>query len=104
MTKEGLISNLFGLIQNEPLQVWAYRLKEKEFASNKHIRFLLNSACWRLLYTYKEYKKPFFYEGETIISLVDIGDSFKDDYYTSGEKFREAGNPLRKKPWQVGRL
>jgi hypothetical protein len=81
MTKEGLISNLFGLIQNEPLQVWVYRLKEKESASNKHIRFLLNSACWRLLYTYKEYKKPFFYEGETIISLVDIGDSFEDDYY-----------------------
>jgi serine/threonine protein kinase len=24
--------------------------------------------------------------------------------YTSSEKFREAGNPLRKKPWQVGRL
>jgi hypothetical protein len=81
MTKEGLISNLFGLIQNEPLQVWAYRLKEKESASNKHIRFLLNSACWRLLYTYKEYERPFFYEGETIISLVDIGDSFEDDYY-----------------------
>jgi hypothetical protein len=81
MTKEGLISNLFGLTQNEPLQVWTYRLKEKESASNKHIRFLLNSACWRLLYTYKEYKKPFFYDGETIISLVDIGDSFEDDYY-----------------------
>jgi hypothetical protein len=81
MTKEGLISNLFGLTQNEPLQVWTYRLKEKEFASNKHIRFLLNSACWRLLYTYKEYERPFFYEGETIISLVDIGDSFEDDYY-----------------------
>jgi hypothetical protein len=81
MTKEGLISNLFGLTQNEPLQVWTYRLKEKESASNKHIKFLLNSACWRLLYTYKEYEKPFFYEGETIISLVDIGDSFEDDYY-----------------------
>jgi hypothetical protein len=81
MTKGGLISNLFGLTQNKPLQVWTYRLKEKESASNKHIRFLLNSACWRLLYTYKEYEKPFFYEGETIISLVDIGDSFEDDYY-----------------------
>jgi hypothetical protein len=34
-----------------------------------------------LLYTYKEYRKPFFYEGETIISLVDIGDSFEDDHY-----------------------
>ncbi|MFZ8784955.1 MAG: Piwi domain-containing protein [Thermocrinis sp.] len=34
-----------------------------------------------MLYTYKEYKKPFFYDGETIISLVDIGDSFEDDYY-----------------------
>ncbi len=72
---------MFGLTQNEPLQAWTYRLKEKESASNKHIRFLLNSACWRLLYTYREYKKPFFYEGETIISLVDIGDSFEDDYY-----------------------
>jgi hypothetical protein len=81
MTKGELISNLFGLTQNKPLQVWTYRLKEKESASNKHIRFLLNSACWRLLYTYKEYKKPFFYEGETIISLVDIGDSFEGDYY-----------------------
>jgi hypothetical protein len=81
MTKEGLISNLFGLTQNEPLQVWTYRLKEKESASNKHIKFLLNSACWRLLYTYKEYEKPFFYDEETIISLVDIGDSFEDDYY-----------------------
>jgi argonaute-like protein implicated in RNA metabolism and viral defense len=81
MMGKGLISNLFGLTQNEPLQVWTYRLKEKESASNKHIKFLLNSACWRLLYTYKEYKKPFFYEGETIISLVDIGDSFEDDYY-----------------------
>jgi hypothetical protein len=81
MAKGGLISNLFGLTQNEPLRVWIYRLKEKESASNKHIRFLLNSACWRLLYTYKEYEKPFFYEGETIISLVDIGDSFEDDYY-----------------------
>jgi len=76
-----LLSNLFGLAQNEPLQVWTYRLKEKESASNKHIRFLLNSACWRLLYAYKEYKKLFFYDGETIISLVDIGDSFEDDYY-----------------------
>ena len=81
MTKGELISNLFGLTQNKPLQVWTYRLKEKESASNKHIRFLLNSACWRLLYTYKEYERPFFYEGETIISLVDIGDSFEDDYY-----------------------
>jgi len=81
MMGKGLISNLFGLTQNEPLQVWTYRLKEKESASNKHIRFLLNSACWRLLYTYKEYKKPFFYDGETIISLADIGDSFEDDYY-----------------------
>jgi putative glutamate--cysteine ligase/putative amino acid ligase len=81
MMGKGLISNLFGLAQNEPLQVWTYRLKEKESASNKHIRFLLNSACWRLLYTYKEYEKPFFYDRETIISLVDIGDSFEDDYY-----------------------
>jgi len=81
MTKGRLLSNLFGLAQNEPLQVWTYRLKEKESASNKHIRFLLNSACWRLLYAYKEYKKLFFYDGETIISLVDIGDSFEDDYY-----------------------
>jgi hypothetical protein len=81
MTKGELNSNLFGLTQNEPLQVWTYRLKEKESASNKHIRFLLNSACWRLLYTYKEYNKPFFYDRETIISLVDIGDSFEDDYY-----------------------
>jgi hypothetical protein len=81
MTKGELISNLFGLTQNKPLQVWTYRLKGKESASSKHIRFLLNSACWRLLYTYKEYRKPFFYEGETIISLVDIGDSFEDDHY-----------------------
>jgi len=81
MMGKGLISNLFGLTQNEPLQVWTYRLKEKESASNKYMRFLLNSACWRLLYTYKEYKKPFFYDRETIISLLDIGDSFEDDYY-----------------------
>jgi hypothetical protein len=87
MTKGELISNLFGLTQDEPLQVWTYRLKEKESASNKHIRFLLNSACWRLLYTYKEYKKPFFYDGETIISLVDIGDSFEDDYYVLEKEF-----------------
>ncbi|AHE96846.1 hypothetical protein THERU_05020 [Thermocrinis ruber] len=90
MTKGELISNLFGLTQNEPLQVWTYRLKEKETASNKHIRFLLNSACWRLLYTYKEYEKPFFYDRETIISLVDIGDSFEDDYYVLE---KESSNP-----------
>jgi hypothetical protein len=81
MIKEKLISNLFALTQNKPLRVWTYRLKEKESASNKHIRFLLNSVCWRLLYTYKEHEKPFFYDGETIISLVDIGDSFETDYY-----------------------
>jgi hypothetical protein len=84
MTKEGLISNLFGLTQNEPLRVWIYRLKEKESASNEHIRFLLNSACWRLL---NEYRKPFFYDRETIISLVDIGDSFEDDYYVLEKEF-----------------
>jgi hypothetical protein len=78
MRGKGLISNLFGLTQNEPLQVWTYRLKEKESASNKHIRSLLNSACWRLI---RKHKEPFFYEGETIISLVDIGDGFEDDYY-----------------------
>ncbi len=72
-----LISNLFGLAQNEPLQVWTYRLKEKEPASNKHIKSLLNSACWRLIHKYKE---PFFYEGVTIVSLIDIGDGFEDNY------------------------
>ncbi len=82
-----MISNLFGLTQNEPLQVWTYRLKEKESASNKHIRSLLNSACWRLIHKHKE---PFFYEGETIISLMDIGEGFEDDYYILE---RESFNP-----------
>jgi hypothetical protein len=87
MMGKGLISNLFGLTQNEPLQVWPYRLKEKESASNKHIRFLLNSACWRLL-SESEDKHPFFYDGETIISLVDIGDIFEtDDYILEKQSF-----------------
>ncbi|MFZ8784298.1 Piwi domain-containing protein [Thermocrinis sp.] len=87
MMGKGLISNLFGLTQNEPLQVWTYRLKGKESASNKHIRSLLNSACWRLIHKYKE---PFFYEGERIISLIDIGDGFGDNYYILE---RESFNP-----------
>ncbi|WP_156916201.1 hypothetical protein [Thermocrinis ruber] len=43
-----------------------------------------------MLYTYKEYEKPFFYDRETIISLVDIGDSFEDDYYVLE---KESSNP-----------
>jgi len=84
MMGKGLISNLFGLTQNEPLQVWTYRLREKEKAIKKHVRSLLNSACLRLL---NKYRKPFFYDRETIISLVDIGDSFETDDYILEKQF-----------------
>jgi len=60
------------------LQVWTYRLKKTESAVDRNIKSLLNSACLRLL---NRYEKPFFYDGETIISLVDIGNSFETDYY-----------------------
>jgi hypothetical protein len=78
MIKRELISNLFGLTQDNPWQVWSYRLKKTESAVDRNIKSLLNSACLRLLNRYEE---PFFYDGETIISLVDIGDSFETDYY-----------------------
>jgi hypothetical protein len=78
MMGKGLISNLFGLTQKSPLPVWTYRLRVKENAIKKHVRSLLNSACLRLL---NKYGKPFFYDRETIISLVDIGDSFETDDY-----------------------
>ena len=84
MMGKGLISNLFGLTQNEPLQVWTYRLREKEKAIKKHVRSLLNSACLRLL---NKYRKPFFYDRETIVSLVDIGDSFETDDYILEKQF-----------------
>jgi hypothetical protein len=64
--------------------VWTYRLREKENAIEQHVRSLLNSACLRLL---NEYRKPFFYDGETIISLVDIGDSFETDDYILEKQF-----------------
>ena len=78
MMGKGLISNLFGLAQKSPLPVWTYRLRGKENAIKKHVRSLLNSACLRLL---NKYGKPFFYDRGTIISLVDIGDSFETDDY-----------------------
>jgi hypothetical protein len=78
MMGKGLISNLFGLAQKGPLPVWTYRLRGKENAIKKHVRSLLNSACLRLL---NKYGKPSFYDRETIISLVDIGDSFETDDY-----------------------
>jgi hypothetical protein len=87
MIKGGLVSNLFGLAQKSPLPVWTYRLREKENAikNKKHVRSLLNSACLRLL---NKYGKPFFYDRETIISLVDIGDSFEtDDYILEKQSF-----------------
>jgi len=80
MVEEISASNLFGLTQNNPLPVWTYRLRKKEEAINRHIKSLLNSACLRLL-SESEDKHPFFYDGETIISLVDIGDSFETDDY-----------------------
>jgi len=87
MMGKGLISNLFGLTQNNPLPVWTYRLRKKENTINKHIKSLLNSACLRLL-SESEDKHPFFYDGETIISLVDIGDSFEtDDYILEKQSF-----------------
>ncbi len=87
MVEETFVSNLFGLTQNNPLPVWTYRLKKKEDAINKHIKSLLNSACLRLLSESKD-KHPFFYDGETIISLVDIGDSFEtDDYILEKQSF-----------------
>jgi hypothetical protein len=78
MIKRELISNLFGLTQDNPWQVWTYRLKKTESAVDRNIKSLLNSACLRLLNRYEE---PFFYDGETIISLVDIGNTFETDYY-----------------------
>jgi hypothetical protein len=84
MIKGGLVSNLFGLAQKSPLPVWTYRLREKENAIKKHVRSLLNSACLRLL---NEYRKPFFYDKETIISLVDIGNSFETDDYILEKQF-----------------
>ena len=84
MIKGGLVSNLFGLTQKSPLPVWTYRLREKENAIKKHVRSLLNSACLRLL---NEYRKPFFYDKETIISLVDIGESFETDDYILEKQF-----------------
>jgi len=69
-----LISNLFGLHQTKPWQVWLYRVKEKEPAVDRNIKSLLNSACLRLT---NKFRHPFFYEEETIISLVDIGKSFE---------------------------
>lgn len=87
MVEEISASNLFGLTQNNPLPVWTYRLRKKEDAINKHIKSLLNSACLRLL-SESEDKHPFFYDGETIISLVDIGDSFEtDDYILEKQSF-----------------
>jgi hypothetical protein len=87
MVEEAFVSNLFGLTQNNPLPVWTYRLRKKENAINKHIKSLLNSACLRLL-SESEDKHPFFYDGETIISLVDIGDSFEtDDYILEKQSF-----------------
>jgi hypothetical protein len=87
MVKETFVSNLFGLTQNKPLPVWTYRLRKKEDAINKHIKSLLNSACLRLLNESKD-KHPFFYDGQTIISLVDIGDSFEtDDYILEKQSF-----------------
>jgi len=87
MAQETFVSNLFGLTQNKPLPVWTYRLKKKEDAINKHIKSLLNSACLRLL-SESEEKHPFFYDGETIISIVDIGDSFEtDDYVLEKQSF-----------------
>ncbi len=84
MMGKGLISNLFGLTQKSPLPVWTYRLRVKENAIKKHVRSLLNSACLRLL---NKYGKPFFYDRETIISLVDIGDSFETDDYILEKQF-----------------
>jgi hypothetical protein len=78
MIKRELISNFFGLTQDNPWQVWTYRLKKTESAVDRNIKSLLNSACLRLLNRYEE---PFFYDGETIISLVDIGNTFETDYY-----------------------
>jgi len=69
-----LISNLFGLRQTKPWQVWLYRVKGKETAVDRNIKSLLNSACFRLT---NKFRHPFFYEEETIISLVDIGKSFE---------------------------
>jgi hypothetical protein len=87
MAQETFVSNLFGLTQKNPLPVWTYRLKKKESAINKHIKSLLNSACLRLLSESKD-KHPFFYDGETVISLVDIGDSFQtDDYILEKQSF-----------------
>lgn len=87
MAQETFVSNLFGLTQNKPLPVWTYRLRKKENAINKHIKSLLNSACLRLL-SESEEKHPFFYDGETIISIVDIGDSFEtDDYILEKQSF-----------------
>jgi hypothetical protein len=87
MAQETFVSNLFGLTQKNPLPVWTYRLKRKESAINKHIKSLLNSACLRLLSESKD-KHPFFYDGEIVISLVDIGDSFEtDDYILEKQSF-----------------
>ena len=73
-----MISNLFGLTQIKPWRVWVYGLKVKEAAVERNIKSLLNSACLRLT---NKFRHPFFYQGEAIISLVDIGDGFEDDYY-----------------------
>ncbi|MFZ8859710.1 MAG: Piwi domain-containing protein [Thermocrinis sp.] len=78
MMRGRLISNLFGLTQNNPWRVWVYGLKEREPAAERNIKSLLNSACLRLT---NKFRHPFFYHEEAIISLVDIGDSFKTDDY-----------------------
>jgi len=77
MMRGRLISNLFGLTQNNPWRVWVYGLKEREPAAERNIKSLLNSACLRLT---NKFRHPFFYHEEAIISLVDIGDSFKSSY------------------------
>jgi hypothetical protein len=80
-----LISNLFGLHQTKPWQVWRYRLKDKETAVDRNRKSLLNSACFRLT---NKFRHPFFYEEETIISLVDIGASFEtEDYILEQQSF-----------------
>jgi hypothetical protein len=58
--------------------VWVYGLEVKEAAVDRNIKSILNSACLRLT---NKFRHPFFYYGEAIISLVDIGNSFEGDYY-----------------------